>query len=98
MKPFRRIDQDDLSETLEFKTLYIYVLYLILAMMTLGVVADISQLFNASAILMGIFFFLVSLPTLPVLRRIREGRRTGCVSHSGRKWSFANPYRVTLPR
>jgi hypothetical protein len=98
MKIYRVIEEDDQFVTYEFRTIYIYVLYVVLAIMLTGFWTNQTWLSVVGGSLMALYFFTVSLPYMPLHRKIRKAMREGSVTFSGSKWSFGNPLTIKLKK
>ena len=98
MKIYRVIEEDDRFVTYEFRTIYIYVLYVVLAVMLTGFWTNHTWLSVLGGSFMALYFLTVSLPYMPLHRKIRKAMREDSVTFSGSKWSFANPLRIKLKK
>lgn len=96
MKPYRVADEDEQFVTYEFKTIYFYVLYVIFGLMLTGILSNTTWLSTAGFGLMLLYFLLVSIPYLPLHRKVRKAMREDSVQFSGSKWSFARPLKMRL--
>ena len=71
MNMYRVVEETDDTITYEFRTLYLYGLYAILAAMILGSVADIDWLTTTGIILMILYCLVISFPSVPLHRKIK---------------------------
>ena len=98
MKPYRIVFESDEFIIYEFNPVYFYVLYIILAVMLIGIWTDIAWLSYSGIALMALYFLAVSLPYLPLHFRIRKAMRESSVELSGSKWSFSRPLTIKMKR
>ena len=96
MKPYKVVNEDDQWVTYEFRTIYMYLLYVILAVALAGFWTGIGWLSFAGGGLMVLFFLTVSIPAIPFHSRIRKAMRQNGVELSGSKWSFVQPLKIKL--
>ena len=96
MKPYKIVAETDEYIVHEFRTWYFYVLYAIVIILLVGVLEKIAWLSSAGMISMLLYFVFVTLPYLPLHRRIRKAMRDDKVEFSGSKWSFRHPLKVKM--
>ncbi|MHC4394508.1 MAG: hypothetical protein ACYS1A_02520 [Planctomycetota bacterium] len=96
-KPYKEIERTDEFTVYEFKTIYLWLLYLILAIIAMGYLADIMVLAIVGLISMFLYFAVVSTQYMSLNRKIKKATKEGAVEISGSKWSFQKPVRVKIP-
>jgi hypothetical protein len=96
MKPYHIVEETEESVTYEFRSIYIYILYGIMAVMFAGFITNTSWLSSTAIALLCTYFALVSLPYIPLHRKFRTAMRASSLELSGSKWSFRRPLRVTM--
>ena len=97
-KPYKVINETDEFVVYEYRTICLWVLYLILAVLTTGILLSLDDLSAAAGVAMVVYFFLVSLKYRQLGRLTREAALDGEVRITGSKWSFSKPLTVTLPK
>lgn len=97
-KPYAIVDESPDEVTYEFKTIYLWILYAILAAGWLAFVRKNEILGMAAGGCMVVYFITVSLPYRRLGAITRRAAMSGSVKYSGSKWSFKKPLRITVPR
>ena len=97
-KPYIVSEETDEFITYEYKTIYLYAMYCIFALMISGFMTGISALSIVGGVLMVIFFFTVSLKYMTVSRKVKAAMLSGKAEFSGSKFSFKNPLRTTIKK
>jgi hypothetical protein len=97
-KPYAIVDESPDEITYEFKTIYLWILYAILAAGWLAFVRKNEMLGMAAGGCMVVYFITVSLPYRRLGAITRRAAMSGSVRYSGSKWSFKKPLRITVPR
>ncbi len=96
-KPYKQIERTEDFTVYECRTIYLWSVYLILAVVLVGVLGHIMTLAIAGTIAMLLYFALVSTQYMGLNRRIKRAAKAGTVEISGSKWSFQKPLRVKIP-
>ena len=96
-KPYKEIERNKEFTVYEFKTIFLWFLYLILASIAFGFFADIMTLAIVGGICMFFYFALVSTQYMGLNRKIKKASKEEAVEISGSKWSFQKPLRVKIP-
>ena len=97
LKPYRVVEQTDEFIIYEFRTVFLWILYLILSTLALGCFTDIIILLLLGGISMFIYFVLVSTQYISLNNKIKQASKEGSVEISGSKWSFKKPLRIKFP-
>ncbi len=97
-KPYSTIEDSPESITFEFKTIYLWVLYGILALGGIGFLLKEPMLGYVAGGCLLAYFLTVSLEYRKLGAMTRQAALNGSVEYSGSKWSFSNPLRVTIPK
>lgn len=98
LKPYHQIEETEEFVTYEYNTLYLYILYGILGMLAVGFFSGVPVLSVTGAILMVLYFLLVSIQYKGLSAKIKLAAKTSSVEMSGSKWSFSNPLRVKIKK
>jgi hypothetical protein len=96
-KPYKEIERTEEFTVYEFKTIYLWSLYLIFALIAIGYFADIMGLAIAGGIAMLLYFVLVSTQYKRLSGKMKKATKEGTVEISGSKWSFQKPLKVKIP-
>lgn len=96
-KPYKEIERNEEFTVYECKTIYLWVLYLILAMLVFTYFTGSRILMLLGIVSMLFYFALVSTQYMVLSRKIKKAAREEAVEISGSKWSFQNPVRVKIP-
>ena len=92
------VEETPEETTYEFKTIYMWLLYGILAIGGLGLVIGNTWLTTLSGVSMFLYFFTVSLRSRKIGTLTKQAAMKGSVRLSGSQWSFSNPLRITIRR
>ena len=90
--------ENDESIVYEYKTAFLWILYIIVAIIIIGYASKIHILSMIGLGLMLAYFLTVSIRYIVHGKMIRQASSLGAVQFSGSKWSFSNPLRVTIPK
>ena len=96
-KPYKEIERTDEFTVYEFKTIYLWSLYLVLAVIAIGYFADILVLTTVGLISMFLYFAVVSTQYMGLNRKIKKTTKKEAAEIPGSKWSFQKPLRVKIP-
>lgn len=96
-KPYKEIEKTEEFTVYQFKTIYLWFLYAILATIALGYFVNILALVIAGVISMFLYFALVSTQYMRLSSKMKKAAKEGAVEISGSKWSFQKPLRVKIP-
>lgn len=97
LKPYSIVEETSDEVTYEFKTIYLWILYGILAVGGIGLLLKEPVLGYVAGGCMLIYFLTVSLQYWKLGAITKKAAANGSVKYSGSKWSFSNPLRVTIP-
>jgi hypothetical protein len=97
-KPYAIVEESPEEITYEFKTIYLWILYAILAAGWLAFMRKNEILGTAAGGCMVVYFITVSLPYRRLGAITKRAAMSGSVKYSGSKWSFKKPLRITVPR
>lgn len=86
------------SVVYEYKTLYVYLLYLILATMAAGYFANITELSVLGILLLVGYFLLISTQYIRLGKITKRASISSSVEVSGSKWSFSSPLRIKIDK
>ena len=98
LKPYSIVEETSEETTYEFKTIYLWILYGILAAGGIGLFLKEPILGYAAGGGMLVYFLTVSLQYRKLGAITKKAALNGFVKYSGSKWSFSNPLRVTIPK
>lgn len=98
MKPYRISEENEEFITYEFRSIYLYVLYTIVAFILIGFGTDMPWISYVGMSFMAVYFLIISLPYLPLQRKIRKAMQEGSVEISGSKWSFSKPLKIKMKK
>ncbi len=98
LTPYKAIEETDDYVVYEFRTIYLYLMYGILGMIAAGYFASIYVVSIAGAVLMVLYFLLVSLQYRVLGGKIKRAAKASSVDMSGSKWSFSRPLRVKIKK
>lgn len=96
LSPYRQVVESDEFVVYEFKTIYLYAMYGILAVIAGGYFGGISLLSTVGTMLMVLYFLFVSTRYMKLNGSIKRAAKTASVEMSGSKTSFSNPLRVKI--
>jgi len=94
-KPYK-VEHTNELVVYEFKTVFVYLLHSILAIVAIGYLEKITELSIIGILLLVFYFLFVSTQYLKVGRITKHATRHGSVEVSGSKWSFSNPLRIKI--
>ena len=97
-KPYKVTEETNDFVVYEFRTIYLYAMYCILAIMAAGYFARISALLVAGAVLLGLYLLLVTTQHMKVGRITGRAALQNSIEISGSKWSFTHPLRIKVKR
>jgi hypothetical protein len=97
LKPYSTVEETPSEITYEFKTIYLWILYGILAVAGIGLLLKQPILGYVAGGCMLFYFLTVSLQYRKLGAMTKNAALRGSVTYSGSKWSFSNPLRVTIP-
>lgn len=95
-KAIRVVLETEETLTFEYKTAYLYFIYLIVAILAIGFFIDNYSIMTIGMILMGIYFVVVSRQYRELDKVIKKASTLSPAELSGSKWSFSNPLRITV--
>ena len=98
LKPYSIVEETSDETTFEFKTIYLWLLYGILAVGGIGLFLKEPILGYVAGGCMLVYFLTVSLQYRKLGAMTKQAALNGSVKYSGSKWSFSNPLRVTIPK
>ena len=96
VKPYKQVEVTEAFVVYECRTMYLYVMYGILASVAVGYFANIPVLLVSGGILMILHLLLVSTQYMKLGRITKRAAQTTSVEISGSKWSFAKPLRIKI--
>jgi len=96
LKPYRQIEENEQYTIYEFKTVYLYAMYIFLITFLVGCLANIEALSISGGVLILLYFLLVSTQYMSLGKKIKRATRESSVEMSGSKWSFSNPLTVKI--
>jgi len=96
LKPYKQLEEMDGYVVYEFKTPYLYALYLILIIIAIGYFAKLTILLSLGGFLMFLYFLFVSTQYMKLGRITKRAALANSIEMSGSKWSFAKPLRVKV--
>ena len=97
LKPYSTVEETPSGITYEFKTIYLWFLYGILALAGIAMLLKQPVLGYVAGGLTLFYFLTVSLQYRKLGAITKKAALSGSVTYSGSKWSFTNPLRVTIP-
>ena len=95
-KPYKEIESNEEFTIYEFKTVYLWTLYLIFAMLVFTYFTGSRILMLVGIASIFLYFALVSSQYMVLNRKMKKAAREATVEISGSKWSFQNPLRVKI--
>lgn len=95
-KPYRKVEVTEAFVVYECRTVYLYVMYGILASIAVGYLAGIPALLVSGGALMLLYLLLVSTQYMKLGRITKRAALSTSVEISGSKWSFAKPLRIKI--
>lgn len=98
LKPYSIVEVTSDETTYEFKTIYLWILYGILAVGGIGFFMKVPILGYIAGGCMLVYFLTVSLQYRKLGAITKQAALNGSVRYSGSKWSFSNPLRVAIPK
>jgi hypothetical protein len=98
LKPYRQVEETDEYVVYEFRTIYLHLLYAILAMIAVGYFASKDFLSITGTFLMLLYFLLVSTQYMGLNGKIKRATKACAVEMSGSKWSLSCPLRVKIKK
>jgi hypothetical protein len=98
LKPYRQIEDAGEFAVYEFKTIYLYVMYVFLGFAAVGWFTGDQRLSIPALALMVLYFLVVSTQYIGLRSKIKRASKESSVEMSGNKWSFSNPLRVKIKK
>lgn len=96
-KPYKEIEKTEQFTVYEFRPIFLWMLYLIFAVIAVGYFTDVFVLIMVGVISMFIYFAIVSTQYMGLNRKIKRASKERAVEISGSKWSFQKPLKVKIP-
>ena len=96
--PYRVVEESDSSVTYQYNPLYSWALVGILAIFFIGIFIDSMAIQLLSSVLVVLYFTAKIFLGREINKVIRKSLKLGSVELSGRKYSFARPIRIRVPK
>ena len=98
LEPYRQVEETDEYVVYEYKTVYLYVMYGLMALIWAAALAMSFVFLLVGTVLLSLYLLLVSTKHMRLWRIFRRAARASCVGLSGSKWSFSHPLRLKINR
>lgn len=98
LNPISVVEENSEQTVYEYATIYLWILYAILAIIGIGFISQTNLITGAGSVLMIIYFFTVSTKYRKHGKEMKQATSKGSIQITGNKWSFKNPLRVTIPK